>query len=180
MRPPAAPPRYRQLADTLIRDIEAEKYRVGALGHLAPEAVESGNVDDPAPFALLHVRDGVSCQIKSGREIRLEHRIPVFQRNIEKRLFATQADIRDGDVHRSELGHGLLDQPGHRVMRRNIRHDAQRFTSAMADLRDHRIDRLPVAVTVDHDVGAALGQGQSDGAPDVSAGAGDDCRAAGK
>jgi len=31
MRPPAAPPRYRQLADTLIRDIEAEKYRVGAL-----------------------------------------------------------------------------------------------------------------------------------------------------
>jgi GntR family transcriptional regulator len=35
MKPNIAAPRYRQLADTLIRDIDAGKYRVGAL--LPPE-----------------------------------------------------------------------------------------------------------------------------------------------
>lgn len=76
MSPPAAVPRYRQLADTLVRDIEAGKYRVGAL--LPPEFELSGRYGVSrhtvreafrrlADMGLISRHQGIGTRVKANR-----------------------------------------------------------------------------------------------------------------
>ncbi len=89
-------------------------------------------------------------------------------------------DIRDGDVHAAErVGraiHHLLDSP--RIA--DIGKNGDRARAQGRDFRDHGIEGRGIAMTVDHKIGALLGQGEGNGAADILAGAGDNGGAARK
>ena len=141
------------------------------------QAVRRGDIDDAAPLALLHAGDRGANAVKRRRQVDGYHRVPFVDREILDAGDMLNAGIVDQHVERAEFFFGGRDHRrdfrglGH-VGRRIKRLDAEFLFEARALL----LDRVLVAETVEHDIGAVGGQRPRGGQPDAGGGTGDQSR----
>ena len=148
---------------------------IGRLERRGDQRVGRGGVDDASPLLGLHAGRRRLDRVERGREVDGDDGVPLIGRKLLDRRDELDAGVVDQDVDGSELGRRVGD---HRLDLVAFRH-----VGAVVDALDAKLlfdagalgfDRLGVAETVDHHVGALLGEGAGDGETDAAGGAGDD------
>jgi hypothetical protein len=82
------------------------------LAVLAGLAVDRADIDDAAEAARAHAVDHRPRHVETGREVGLDHGIPLLEAHPVHRRVTRDAGIVDQHVDRAEIGLDLLDPVG--------------------------------------------------------------------
>ena len=93
---------------------------IGGLVRRSDEAVRGGDVDDPSPALLFHLRHRGGDAVERGRQIDRQDCVPLGGREFLHRRGELDAGIVDEDVEPSELFDRRLDQSAHGVALRHV------------------------------------------------------------
>jgi len=118
-----------------------------------------GEVDHPAPAALLHAGNGVAGQMEGARQVDGDDGVPLLWRKILDRRDMLDAGIIDDDVHLTELPLGGGEQRADLVRLGHVRAMEADADSVFArQPRPGRLDLGRIAEAVQHHIGARLAQ----------------------
>ena len=148
---------------------------VGRLLGAGDKAVGAGDVDDPAPVALQHLRQGRLGGVEGSREIDGDDGVPAVGREILHRRGVLYAGVVDEDVHPAEVPGGLIDHAGDLI---RLGHVRARVGGAHAifigDGPLQPLDLAGVAEAVEQHVCTGLSELSGDAEADARGRSGDD------
>ena len=147
---------------------------VVGLAELAAQAVDRGDVDDPARFLLLEQRGGVAGEIEVALEVDLEDPVPLLLGHLPADPVPVHPGVVDKDIDAAEGRKRRLDYRLGLGEGGDVAFDADRLAAHGLDLLDDRFCLFLVAAVGQADVGAFLGHHQGDGGADPLGATGDD------
>src|SRR4029077_8299562 len=125
-----------------------------------------GNVDDSAPFLLLHPRQRSATGSNSGKNIQLENCQPFIVAQIfECAKTADSARVVDKDMDRPKLLHRLVDEPVYVIRLVDVGDDAENV-SLRALHSGGGFFELDLAAGADHHLAAFSRERRRDRIPD--------------
>jgi hypothetical protein len=171
------------------RDLDRDRLRhrdqaglrggVVGLAGVGAQPDDGGDVDDPPPARLQHRRDRAARRAERGRQVRVEHDLPVVVLDLRREAVGAHAGVVDEHEHGAEAlferGEVRIDPlPLH-----DVAAERERTPAGRLDLRDDRRGGVRGGVVADADGPAVGREALRDRRADPARGAGDERAAVG-
>ncbi len=170
---------------SLVRELpgESDLRRLGRrvrldAGEADAQPGAAGDVHDASPARRLHARRHGLRTVERAVHVHGEDRLPFLRRDLFQRsshLAEHAACVVHQDVHAPRRRGCLGDERVHRGLVADV-DDARRALAVGGRAQPGRLVQFGLQHVAGPHVGAALGEGEGDGAAEAVGGAGDDCR----